>query len=113
MFLPGQIPPLEVLIEFRFLRFQHRKVSDIGKRNFPVTEDLSIAGKLSTEFEDFRDSFKPPLPGYKNPSLPFLPQYRRVEKSSILDRDFEFLKSFRFELLALTFGLDDDGTEVN
>ena len=69
VFLPGQVSPLEVFIEFGFFGFEQGEFPNVGERYDTVGEDLAIVLERAAEFEDFADGFQPPLAGYQHPGI--------------------------------------------
>ena len=69
MFLPSQIPTLEVFVEFRLLGFEQSQFTDVGEGDDTVGKDLAVVLERAAEFEDFADGFQPPLAGNQHPGI--------------------------------------------
>ena len=113
VFLPSQVPALEVFVEFGFLGFEKREFPDVGEGDDSVGEDLAVVLERTPEFEDFANGFQPTLASHQHPGGAFPAQNRRVEELTVFDGVLEFLQSFRIEFLTLAFGLDDDFVKAN
>ena len=64
VFLPRQITPLEILVEFGFFGFQPGQLPQGQDRDHTSFVAVAIAEEASAEVEDFGDSLKPTLPGH-------------------------------------------------
>ena len=112
-FLPSQIPPLEVLVEFSFLSLEHGQLAEGHERHCAFLEHSAVTDELLAEFVELPDCAQPPLSGNQVPELVLLPQNYRVHQPAILDRGFQLLQRLWIEVSALPVRRDVDLRYVN